>query len=255
LYRARASAKTRRMRRPALALAVVLAAVACHDRAPVMPAPEFTARVVEPRQPASDGKPPLLVLLHGIGADENDLLPLGPMLDPRLKVVSLRAPRDYQIGYAWFQIDWGADGSVRPHVEQAEQSLADLVRWLEDAPARYGTDPDRTYLLGFSQGAMMSLGVLRTSPALLAGVMALSGRDPDALFPMTASAEAVAAVPLLVAHGTLDDLLPVENGRRTRAAFENLSRDFTYREFAVGHGIDQDEIAWVREWLRAHLDG
>jgi len=248
------------MRRPChhqfLALAVVLTAVACNDRPPTMPAPDFVARVTEPRQAAGSGtKPPLLVLLHGIGADENDLLPLGPMLDPRLKIVSLRAPRDYQIGYAWFQIDWGADGSVRPHTDQAKQSLADLVRWLESAPERYGTDPARTYLLGFSQGAMMSLGVLRTSPALLAGVMALSGRDPDALFPMSAPADAVGAVPLLVAHGTLDDLLPVENGRRTRAAFEGVSRDLTYREFNVGHGIDQDEILWVREWLRAHLDG
>jgi phospholipase/carboxylesterase len=236
-----------------VALAVVLAAVACNDRAPIMPAPDFVARVAEPRQAGTDATPPLLVLLHGIGADENDLLPLGPLLDPRLKVVSLRAPRDYQIGYAWFQIDWGADGSVRPHLDQAKQSLADLERWLESAPARYGTDPARTYLLGFSQGAMMSLGVLRTAPQLLAGVMALSGRDPEALFPMTAPADAVGAVPLLVAHGTLDDLLPVENGRRTRAAFEGVSRDFTYREFPVGHGIAQEEILWVREWLRVHL--
>jgi len=243
------------LRGPArLALAVVVGAGACNDRPPMMPAPEFVARVAEPREAGAGGRPPLLVLLHGIGADENDLLPLAPMLDPRPKVVSLRAPRDYPVGYAWFQIDFGADGTVRPHLDQAKQSLADLVRWLESAPARYGTDPERTYLLGFSQGAMMSLGVLRTAPELLAGVIALSGRDPEGLFPLTAPAEAVAAVPLLVAHGTLDDLLPVENGRRTRAAFEGLSRDFTYREFPVGHGIDEDEIRWVREWLRARLD-
>jgi phospholipase/carboxylesterase len=236
-----------------LALAVVLGAGACNDRHPTMPAPDFVARVAEPRTAAA-GRPPLLVLLHGIGADENDLLPLAPLLDPRLKVVSLRAPRNYPVGYAWFQIDFGADGSVRPHTDQATQSLADLVRWLERAPERYGTDPERTYLLGFSQGAMMSLGVLRTAPELLAGVMALSGRDPATLFPTTASPDAVGAVPLLVAHGTFDDLLPVENGRRTRAAFEGTSRDFTYREFPVAHGIDQEEILWVRDWLRAHLD-
>jgi phospholipase/carboxylesterase len=243
-----------RMPRAALLLTVVLVAAACNDqRHPAMPSPDFVARVAEPRQ-AGAGRPPLLVLLHGVGADENDLLPLAPLLDPRLEVVSLRAPRDYPVGYAWFQIDFGTDGSVRPHTDQAEQSLADLVRWLEDAPERYGTDPERTYLLGFSQGAMMSLGVLRTAPELLAGVMALSGRDPETLFPMTASRDAVGAVPLLVAHGTLDDLLPVENGRRTRAAFEGLSADFTYREFPVGHGIDQEEIMWVRDWLRARLD-
>jgi phospholipase/carboxylesterase len=212
----------------------------------------FVERSSPPRQPGA-GRPPLLVLMHGIGADENDLLPIASMLDPRLQVVSLRAPHGYAIGYAWFNIEFGL-GGIRPDVGQAHQALADLVAWLRTAPERHGTDPGRTYLLGFSQGAMMSLGVLRTAPEHLAGVIALSGRNADGLFEATADAAAIARVPLLVAHGTHDDLLPVENGRAIRDAYEGVSTDFTYREFPVGHGVNEEEIGLVDAWLRRQLD-
>ena len=113
----------------------------------------------------------MLLLLHGIGATENDLVPLAGAFDPRLLVVSLRAPRPYQRGFAWFGLDFPAPGEVVPNVEQAHETIADLVRWLAAAPARLGADPQQVYLLGFSQGAMMSLAVLRTAPERLAGVV------------------------------------------------------------------------------------
>jgi phospholipase/carboxylesterase len=212
----------------------------------------FVERVAAPRQPSA-GKPPLLVLLHGIGADENDLLPIAGTLDPRLRVVSLRAPRPYAVGNAWFQIDFRPDGTLVPDLVQAKATLGDLAKWLEDAPARHGTDPDHTYLLGFSQGAMMSLGLLQSVPGRLAGVIALSGRDPTGLFEVTADRIDIAQVPLLVAHGTHDDLLPVANGRAIRDRLQGWSRDFTYREFPVAHGVSDEEIDLVADWLARHL--
>ena len=219
-----------------------------------MTAPDWPHRLARARRPDPAGRPPLLVLLHGIGADEDDLFPLASLLDPRFTVVSLRAPRPYGPGRAWFHIDWLPDGTVQPDVAQAHAALIELERWLAAAPARFGTDPERTFLLGFSQGAMMSVGLLRRAPARLAGVVALSGRAPDGLFEPEAPADAVARVPLLVAHGVHDDLLPVAHGRRMRELFASLSRDFTYREFPVAHGIAGDEVTLVREWLTARLD-
>jgi phospholipase/carboxylesterase len=220
----------------------------------VATAPAWVERVVPPRRAEAGRRPPLLVLLHGIGADEHDLFPLAGALDPRLTVVSLRAPHAYSGGRAWFDIAFRRDGSVVPDVAQAQASLADLRRWIAAAPGRHGTDPARTYLLGFSQGAMMALGVLLAEPERLAGVVALSGRHPGGLFAAEAPREAVARVPLLVAHGTWDDVLPVENGRLTRDTFAPLSQDFTYREFPVGHGIDDAELALVVAWLTERLD-
>ena len=109
-------------------------------------------------------------------------------------------------------------------------------------------------MLGFSQGAMMTLGTLWTAPEILCGAVALSGRTPAGLFEASARAEAVAQVPLLVAHGTLDDVLPVRHGRSIRDAFDGLSHDFTYREYDVGHGIGADEIRFVSDWLADRLE-
>jgi phospholipase/carboxylesterase len=208
----------------------------------------FAERIVPPREPGP-GAPPLVVLLHGIGADEHDLLPLVSLLDPRLAVASLRAPHDYVVGYAWFPIAFHPDGTVVPDVPAARAALADLTRWLGEAPSRLGTDPRRTVLLGFSQGAMMSLGALVTVPERLAGVVALSGRFAPALFEGTAPPEAVARVPLLVAHGRYDDVLPVEHGRGIRETFGDRVADFTYREFPIGHEISPAEMALVAGWI------
>ena len=209
----------------------------------------FVERVAEPRM--GEGTPPLLVLLHGIGADENDLFPVGRMLDPRLKVVSLRAPEPYYGGWSWFHIDFLPGGRVVPDVAQARAALDRLVDWIAAAPARHGTDPARTFLLGFSQGAMMALGALGTVPERLAGVIALSGRYPGELFAAPASREAIARVPVLLAHGVYDDVLPVAHGRASREALAPLVPDLTYREFPVAHGISDEEIEVARDWLRA----
>ncbi len=216
-------------------------------------APDWAVRTRAPRT-SSPGRPPLLVLLHGIGTDENDLFPIADLLDPRFQVVSLRAPGQYVMGHSWFHIDFQRDGTVVPDVAGARATLADLRRWLAAAPERYGTDPQRTVLLGFSQGAMMSLGVLRTAPEQVAAVIALSGRAPGELFPAAAPAPAIAAVPLFVAHGLYDDVLPIAHGRATKEAFAG-STDLTYREYPVAHGITDAELRDVGAWVTARLDG
>jgi phospholipase/carboxylesterase len=200
------------------------------------------------------GPPPLLVLLHGVAADETDLFPLAEHVDPRFTVVSLRAPHPYYVGFAWFRLEFLRDGSVLLDGDQARASLAALVGWLEAASTRFGTDPARTFLLGFSQGAIMSLALLSTVPERLAGVVALSGRRPHELFARTAPPAAIAAVPLLVVHGLFDDILPVAHGRAIRDAFTGLTQDLTYREFPVGHGIDPDAVPVIGGWLAARLD-
>ena len=99
----------------------------------------------------------------------------------------------------------------------------------------------------------MSLAILRTAPELLAGVMVLSGRFPGELFEATAPSDAVARVPVFAAHGTYDDVLPIENGRKIRAILAGPQHDFTYREYPVAHGIAPDELAEIARWLAARL--
>src|SRR5438093_13244259 len=102
-------------------LAVVLCCLAGCDRGmeAVSSTPAWVERPLLARQRIDGQRPPLLVLLHGIGADENDLLPLAHRLDPRFTVASLRAPHHYYQGYSWFHIDFRPDGTVVPDIAQA----------------------------------------------------------------------------------------------------------------------------------------
>jgi phospholipase/carboxylesterase len=100
---------------------------------------------------------------------------------------------------------------------------------------------------------MMSLGALRTAPERLAGVVALSGRFSETLFATPAPTDAVRNVPLFVAHGLQDDVLPVANGRAIRDVFQPIVRDFTYREYPIPHAISPEEIRTVGAWLTERL--
>ncbi|MDT7944714.1 MAG: alpha/beta hydrolase-fold protein, partial [Cyanobacteriota bacterium PSP.bin.10] len=145
----------------------------------------LTYRVQPPRQ-GGLGSAPVLVMLHGIGSHEGDLFQLAPYLDPRLAVISLRAPIPWSGGgFAWFEMAWTPEGLVGDP-QQARNSLKLLSRFLEQTlPSGIpgiALDPRQVYLLGFSQGAIMSLYLALTQPEKLAGVVAMSGRlSPEIL--------------------------------------------------------------------------
>lgn len=231
--------------------AVAVALAACTPD--VAPAPRWPERVVDARRTTPGEAPPLLVLLHGLGGDEDDLLPLAARLDPRFVVVGLRAPLPHQGGHSWFGLRRRVAGAIEADRAQARATLGHLVRWLAAAPGRLEADRRRVFLLGFSQGAIMSLGALAAAPAELAGVVALAGHFDAALFDQDAAADAVARVPLFVAHGTLDDVLPVASGRAVRDHFGPRLRDFTYREYPVGHTVGAAMLDDVAAWLAARL--
>jgi phospholipase/carboxylesterase len=245
----------RRLLKPAAIVAVVVAlACGARDRPAVdsAAAPAWSERVAEPR--TASASPPLLVLLHGLGGNESDLLRIAPYVDARFRVVSLRAPRRYGSGYSWFPIDVLADGTIRPHADRARAVVLDLARLLAAAPQRLDTDPTRTYVLGFSQGAMLTVGLVRTYPDHVAGAVVLSGSLVADVFPLTAPRALVGRVPLFVGHGTEDDVLPIARGREIRDAFRAVSHDLTYREYPLHHGVDETEMHDVAAWLTARLD-
>jgi phospholipase/carboxylesterase len=202
-----------------------------------------------------------LLLLHGIGSHEQDLFGLVPYLDPRFHVLSLRAPMTLFPGsYAWFELNIDGRGPrIRP--EQAEQSRQMLVSFIEDAPAVYQANPEQLYLMGFSQGAMMSLAVMLTRPELLAGAVAMSGRTMPELFdPATALGghlapeESLDNFPLLVMHGRQDPVLPIQFGRDTQERFSTLPVDLTYKEYDMAHSISEESLGDLIEWLAERLE-
>ncbi len=209
-------------------------------------------RTLAPRSPSPS--PPLLVLLHGIGADEDDLLPLVPLLDPRFLVISARAPHPEPPGHRWYAIDW----TTSPPRADAAELVASrdlLARFAEEAIAEHGADPTRVFLLGFSQGAIMALALLLARPDLVRGVVAHSGRLAR-IAGGDATAENLARAEVLLLHGEEDPVIPATEGRK---AYQVLASRMGPRVAFVGfpglgHGISQESTGAAARWLTARID-
>lgn len=203
---------------------------------------------------ASLGRSPLLVLLHGFGSHEQDLFGLHPYLDERFQVISARAPITLQPGsYAWYRIQWQADGSVVMDDKQAEAAIDIAAGFVRAAIAAYDADPARVFLAGFSQGAIMSECLALTQPGLIAGAALMSGRTLELLRARNLKPGA-AYPPMIVTHGTGDTVLPIREGRATREYLTSLGVDFAYHEYPMAHEIGAQCLDDIDSWLSARLD-
>lgn len=211
-----------------------------------------TSTLVSARLPPEGDPEGLLVLLHGRGADEQDLLPLGRLLDPerRLLVVAPRGPLSLPPGgahwYAVQQIGYPDPATFLP-------TYATAAAWLDGVVVESGLDWSRVAVGGFSQGAVMTwalgLGSGRPRPAAL---IALSGFIP------TVPGFELALVPpfprIAIGHGTYDPVIGVEWSRRARAALEEAGAGgVVYCESAMPHTIDPGFVDELAPWLAASL--
>jgi phospholipase/carboxylesterase len=197
---------------------------------------------------AAEGDPAgLLVLFHGRGADEHDLLPVAELLDPehRLLVVSARAPLSLPPGGAhWYvvrRIGYPDPPTFLP-------TFATASAWLDDLVRETGLPWDRVALGGFSQGAVMTyalgLGVGRARPSAL---IALSGFMPTVPeFELDVSPP---LPPVAIGHGTYDPVIGVEWGRLARETLVQAGADVLYRESPMPHTIDPGFVDELRPWL------
>lgn len=203
-------------------------------------------RTVElpPREPGLDRT---LVLLHGFGADEHDLLPIGHELDPRLRVVSLQGPIALDFGgRAWFNLQQTPEGFAFDPAE-----VEDAARLAREAIEDVARRSPRPLVGGFSQGAGMALSVALARPELTSALLVLSGVPPRA---RTAPGPgALRGLPVFVAHGLHDPLIAVEIGRATRDLLQQLGANVTYREYPMGHMVVPTELADARTWLSGVL--
>lgn len=205
-------------------------------------------RVLRPREETS-GQPPALLMLHGRGSNEMDLIDLAGALDGRFLTLSPRAPFALGFGYHWYELSRVGV----PDPQTFEQGLATLRRFVHEAVDGYGIDPAQLYVLGFSQGAVMTGALALTNPPLVAGAVMLSGYLPlHSGLPI--DEPALAGRPYFVAHGTQDAVIPVTFGREARAYLERVAVDLTYHEYPMAHQVENAELQAIGAWLTEHLD-
>ncbi len=213
------------------------------------------APLVTVERPAAGDPDGLLILHHGRGTDETDLLGLADALDPdrRLRVVSARGPLQVPgwPGFHWYlvpRVGYPDRGSF----EAARAALAELHDGLWEES---GIGPERTVLGGFSMGAVMShaMGWSAERPAV-AGVLALSGFVPT-VSGWRPSFEGRTETRALIAHGDRDPVIEVGFARAARDLLVAGGIDVTYRESEVTHKIDPATVPVAAEWLAETIPG
>lgn len=196
-----------------------------------------------PPGPRPEGQRPLVLLLHGLGSHERDLLGLVPYLPPAFEYVSLRGIHPHGQGFAWYESPLDPE---RP--EALEASAAAVERWMAARSAPVAG------AVGFSQGGLLALHLLRRDARSLDFVVNLSGRPFPVPMPGDAALAAVRP-PALWGHGGLDPLFEPADEDAVREFMSVHTRLEEERRPHLGHAVDEIEIRALARFLQRRADG
>ncbi|MDQ2865213.1 MAG: hypothetical protein M3R51_03205 [Candidatus Eremiobacteraeota bacterium] len=188
-------------------------------------------------------------MLHGRGADENDLFELAPAVDPVFAIASVRAPLTTdEGGYTW--------SKSRSVGRAIPQSLRESITWFRSwltALDRERAEPQQVFLMGFSAGMAMAAALVLDEPSRFGGAILLSGTLPfDTDVPITKNR--LNGVPIFHGHGSFDTVIPADLITRTDEYLSNNSGAvLTDRRYLIAHQISEDVIRDFTKWLMRYL--
>lgn len=188
-----------------------------------------------------------MVVLHGLGdsMEGYQWLPEGLRI-PNLSYVLTNAPDPYYDGFSWYEFD----GVPRPGVERSRELLEALITSREQA----GTPRERLFLLGFSQGCLMSVETASRSDKPLAGVVGISGYVLDPTSLIENHGAAIRDQRFWVSHGTRDPILPVDRVRQQYAMLKEAGWALEYTEYPKDHTIyGEAELRAIRDFVVARM--
>ena len=206
-----------------------------------------------------------IIVLHGLGADGSDFLPVAQAMDLSpvgpVRYVFPSAPvRPVTIngGYAmraWYDIHPPADepGGVRQEDELGLRESQAIVERLIERERQRGVPAERIVLMGFSQGCAMTLLAGLRSPHRLAGLVALSGYLPLAPTTATEATPVSREIPVLMIHGLHDEVVVPARGEAARDVLKDLGYNVQWATFAMGHELCMEEVSVIRDWLLERL--
>src|SRR5215510_1901522 len=202
-------------------------------------------------EPHGDGPHPTILTLHGRGANALYLLGLAPylcggqflVLCPQAQVQIPLGPSG-PVGYAWYP----STGSS-PDMTAVQAAHEALQTFLDAALMRYPCDPRKLVVLGFSQGGVMAYSLALHQPERFAALAALSTWLPPAVLDSAPNAAAAQQLPIMVQHGSRDELIEVGRARQSVETIRPLHLAVTYREYDMGHEISRQSLMELSAWL------
>ncbi|WP_088322942.1 alpha/beta hydrolase [Polaribacter tangerinus] len=196
--------------------------------------------------------PPLLVLLHGYGSNKEDLFSFSEELLEELLIVSAEAPLSMGFGgYAWYSINFDDINGKFSDLKEAKQSIDKIATFIDEIKQKYNTNSEKTFLLGFSQGAILSYSLSFFYPNKVQHIIALSGYINKELLPDKIS-ETIKTT-YYSSHGIVDQVLPIEWARNTKPFLDKQGLKCNYSEYNVGHGVAPQNFYSFKKWIEEQL--
>ncbi len=192
----------------------------------------------------------VIIMFHGYGSNKDDLFSFAKFMNPNFLIISVQAPiqMDYN-SYCWWSLNYNNDMQLQMDVKQAENSLNELNRFIsEDLSTKYNFGLNQVYLLGFSQGCMISYALSINFPENYKKAVGLSGKIPYEIINFDEKFD-YSNHNFFCSHGVNDQVIPIEVGRESNRWFSEKNINHKYLEFESAHGINSENFEQMNLWL------
>jgi phospholipase/carboxylesterase len=204
-----------------------------------------------PEKMENGKKYPVIFALHGIGYDEQYMLNLLEDLKGEYILIGIQGNLTYENGFAYYYLkNYG-----NPERELFDSSMENLKNFIEEASNHYPIDSERKYLIGFSQGAILSMSLALILGDSIKGIIPMNGYIPQFLieeYPL----KSIAHLSVFLCQGAADPIFPLNIGQENYDYFREQAGSVKYTIYPTAHEISannkQDVVAWLREELKTY---
>ncbi|WCK52333.1 alpha/beta hydrolase-fold protein [Aneurinibacillus sp. Ricciae_BoGa-3] len=207
-------------------------------------------KILLPAKIEEEKKYPVIFVMHGIGSNEENVLSLVQELRDDFILIGIRGPLNQGNGFAYFTIQ----GYGNPHRDIFDESIAKLEKFIDYAAQTYPIDENHQYLLGFSQGAILSMTLALTMGNKIKGIVALNGYVPQ-FVKEEYRIKRIDDVSIYISHGEFDPIFPLQIGKENKDFFTERSQNVRFTTYPVGHEVShenqKDFVKWVYQDLNS----
>jgi phospholipase/carboxylesterase len=213
------------------------------------PAVRQSGLIHRKRQPGGPGPHPAVVMLHGRSGDEDAMWIFARTVPDEWLLAAPRAIKpDPRGGYAWHPRrpdEW-------PTLEQFGEAVSAVAQFVRALPTLYDADPDRIYLMGFSQGAATAYATAMLHRGLVQGIAGLVGFVPVACGTAVETRQ-LQGLPILMVVGKQDPLIPYERSQGCAETLREAGADLTYHSYESGHRLNAEAMRDLKTWWQAQV--
>lgn len=196
----------------------------------------------------------LLILLHGYGSNEEDLFSFATELPDDLLIISARAPQILSSGsYSWYTIYFNTGEGKFSDVPEAIEARETIASFIDEIQEKYNISSEKTFLLGFSQGTILSYSIALNYPDKVQKVIALSGYVNPELLPENLDPSKYTDLDIFISHGSVDQVIPSEWARKAPIFLKELNIKHSYQEYPVGHGVAPKNFFDFKQWIEERM--